>query len=533
MCSSKIISEKITKKAAFLVVAAFSVFSAFWAISSFPIGNHEAYVGVTAKQMLNSHDWTVPIYNGQPRLNKTPLNYWLVALGAKISGGVNNFVLRLPSAALAVISTMAIFYFVSLWLGFRIATLSSLIWSGNYCYMIFSHTGRPEMALAVFVTIAMLSFYSALEAQSRKNQICYMLVFWISFILSMYAKGPAPLPLIFPALFFYFAVFRKWKLIPKTLPLIGTILFLLAFVPWPLAVWLKCPQTIEIWKKEYLDRAAGEYAPGHKPFYYYFKVMFAYMPPFSAFIPLALASPFYKIWEEKRRVMAYLWLWFLAGIVVMSFCGGKRAHYILPMMPAMAILTGIILDDMLFVNKAYTKKFSSVFLSAHIFVFIAGAIAAAVWLLRENHVAKFLLLYAIAVITVFIIAAVIFFVLDKKIQATACFFAGLCVVVIFSPFMENLKSQERYSVRDFAYNIAAISDSRDIVAYCKIESSFIYYFGRDVKIESDPDRIYELYAAGSGIIAADKQFKQLKEDHRFSLVVSNFENDIGLFMKIK
>ncbi|MFA6176429.1 MAG: glycosyltransferase family 39 protein [Phycisphaerae bacterium] len=533
MGNSKIISENFTKTVAFLVVAAFSVFSAFWAISSAPIGNHEAYVGVTARQMLNTGNWTVPIYNGQPRLNKTPLNYWLVTIGAKINAGVNNFVLRLPSAALSVPSTMAIFYFVSQWLGFRIATLSSLIWSGNYCYMIFSHTGRPEMALAVFVTIAMLSFYSAIETQSRKNQICYMLVFWASFTLSMYAKGPAPLPLIFPALFFYFAIFRKWKLIPKTLPVIGTILFLLAFVPWPLAVWLKCPDAVEIWKKEYLDRATGEYAPGSKPFYYYFRVMFAYIPPFSAFIPLAFFAPFYKIWEEKRRPMTYLWLWFLAGIVVMSFCGGKRAHYILPMMPAMAILTGIILDDMLFVNKAYTKKFAAVFLSAHAFVFIAGAIAAAVWLLRENHFAKFLLLYAMAVILAFAVAMVIFFILNKKIQATACFFAGLCIVVIFSPFVENTKPQQKYSMRDFAYNIAAISDSRDIVAYCKIESSLIYYFGKDIKIESDPNRIYELYAAGSGIIAKDDKFEQCKKDSRFSLVVSNFENDTGLFMKIK
>jgi hypothetical protein len=158
---------------------------------------------------------------------------------------------------------------------------------------------------------------------------------------------------------------------------------------------------------------------------------------------------------------------------------------------------------------------------------------AVVWLLRESHFAKFLLLYAIAATTVFTIAMVVFFVLDKKIQAVSCFFAGLCVVVIFSPFVENIKPQQKYSMRDFAYNIAAISDSRDIVAYCKIRSSFIYYYGRDVKVESDPNRIYELYAAGSGIIAKDEQFKQLKEDNRFSLVVSNFKNDTGLFMKIK
>ncbi len=362
-----------------VVVVGVCVLTAFWGLGSKPIGNHEAYVGVVAREMIESGDWVVPVFNGEVRLQKTPLSYWLVAAGAKIAGGVNDFVIRLPSAALAVISAIAIFYFVCDCAGFGAGAFSALIWASSLCYIKYSHTGRPEMALACFVAIAMLSFYSGLKAQSRKKQIYCMLVFWASFALSMLAKGPAPLLLIFPALFFYFAVFRKWKLVWKLLPIAGVILFLVIFLPWPIAVFLKQPGAVEVWKNEFFGRAAGEYASGEKPFYYYFGVMFVYLLPFSAFIPLALLAPFYRIWEEKRETIGYYWLWFVAGIVAMTLCGGKRQHYILPIMPAMAILAGIILDDMIFMRKAYSKKFSRNFMVVIIVAMVNAAIGVIVF----------------------------------------------------------------------------------------------------------------------------------------------------------
>ena len=106
-------------------------------------------------------------------------------------------------------------------------------------------------------------------------------------------------------------------------------------------------------------------------------------------------------------------------------------------------------------------------------------------------------------------------------------------MVIFSPFAENTRSGDKYAVKDFARNAAICSDSKDVIAYCKVESSFIYYFGRDVGVENNVDRIYELYSGGSGIIAADKSFEQLKEDNRFLLLITGVDNSRGLFMKVQ
>jgi 4-amino-4-deoxy-L-arabinose transferase-like glycosyltransferase len=459
-------------------VVGISVLAAFWGLGSRALGNHEAYVGVAARNMIESGDWVVPIFNGETRLQKTPLPYWLAAITAKAAGRMNEFIVRLPNAAMAVLSAMAIFYFVYERLGFRSGAIAAIVWSSSLCYINYSHTGRPEMGLVCFVAIAMLSFYSGIKSQSRKKQILFMLVFWASFGLAMLAKGPAPLLLVIPAIFIYFLIFKQWKLIPKLLPIAGVILFLLIVLPWPMAVLRTEAGAIEVWKNEFLGRAAGEYAAGSKPFYYYFGVMFLFFLPYSAFIPFAAAAPFYKIWEQKRDAIVYHWLWFFAGIIVMSVCGGKRPHYILPMMPAMAVLTGIILEDMLFVRKVYGRKFSAIFSLAYMIVLLG-------W---------------------------------------------LSAIIFILPGIESKEDDENYVIRDYARKAAAAADDKEVIAYCKVNPSFIYYFGKDVPVLCNMDEIYAEYLKGGGITASGGKFEQLKKDGRFRLAAEWLDKGRGLFV---
>lgn len=523
---SKKESERI-----FFAVAAVSILTAFWALTELPLGNHEAYVAVAAREMINSGNWLVPHFNGEPRLQKTPLNYWLVAAAAGATGRVSDFLVRLPSAALAALSAIAIFYFVSDWFGTRIAAVSSLVWSTSLCYVRYSHTGRPEMSLAAFVAIAMLSFYSAVKSQSRRKQVYYMLIFWLSVSLAMLAKGPVPLLVVFPALFFYFAIFRQWRLVSKLLPIAGVILFLLIVLPWPIAVLIKRPQALEIWKNEFIIRAAGEYASGSKPFYYYLGVMFIYFLPFSAFIPLALAAPFYRIWEEKRQVMFYLWLWFVVGIVVLSICKGKRQHYILPLMPAMAVLAGILLDDIIFVNKAYNKRFAAVFWLGHLFAVFCVAAGAIIWMRRELYPIQFLTVGVAVCIVVVIFNISVLFWLNKRGIATTGLFAVLCAFIFIWPALGDRETDEKYVVNNFADRVAAATAGKSVIAYGEVDSSFIYYFGHNVPVVSDVNEIYAWYSGDCGIIAADDNFQQLREDGRFEPYIFGLDRKRGLFME--
>jgi len=75
-----------TKRMKTVIICAVLLFSAVtgsWTLSERPLNNHECFVSITAREMLESGDWIMPTYNGEPRLEKTPLSYWLVAGLAK------------------------------------------------------------------------------------------------------------------------------------------------------------------------------------------------------------------------------------------------------------------------------------------------------------------------------------------------------------------------------------------------------------------------------------------------------------------
>src|ERR1043166_2054327 len=61
-----------------------------------------------AREMLESDNWVVPTFNGQLRVDKPALLYWL-QLGAYKIFGVNEFAARLPSA-LAALATVLLAY---------------------------------------------------------------------------------------------------------------------------------------------------------------------------------------------------------------------------------------------------------------------------------------------------------------------------------------------------------------------------------------------------------------------------------------
>src|SRR5262245_52160463 len=75
----------------------------------------EARVMETAREMLGKplHDWMVPRLNGEVRLKKPPLAYWMSAAGFNALG-VSEFAGRLPTVLLGWL-TLAVVYATGRW----------------------------------------------------------------------------------------------------------------------------------------------------------------------------------------------------------------------------------------------------------------------------------------------------------------------------------------------------------------------------------------------------------------------------------
>lgn len=491
-----------------------------------PLGNHESLVAITAREMLQSGDWIVPTCNGELRLQKTPLNYWMVASLAKISGEVNEFNTRFPNAILAILTTIAILYFVNRSLGFRTAAISALVWSSTLCCYRYTHSGRPEMSLAAFVAIAMLSFYAAMQATERKRQVAYMLIFWISFALAMLAKGPAPLPLIVAPIFFYILIFRKWKTIPKMLPIAGTIIFLVIVLPWPILLGMRLYEAsttteqgfLSFWKTEFIDRFLGNYAAGNKPWYYFLYVMFQFILPWVVFLPMAFAAPFYKVWGKKQKTMLCLWLWFAVDVAIMSISGGKRCHYILPAMPAMAILIGTLLEDMIFAHKAYTKTFTRNILLLHIIPLIIAAITAPVYTaIKYPHIFGPITILALIIL---LTIALIFlsFAKNKKLCTATTIFIGCYAVIIAAATWLITPSGSKEHIKLFAKEFKqTVPQTDELIMFSYVPSRVIFYLDRIIPAEKDISKAFDKYQQNNWVLAIGSSAEQLTKDDRFTV----------------
>jgi len=491
-----------TKTLLVLGMLALSITSAFWILSAKPLDNHECLVAVTARETLENGNWIMPTFNNKPRLQKTPLSYWLVASAAVLTGRIDEFTARLPSALAAVLSVVAILFFVSRWLGFRTALLSAGVWITSVVYLRYAHNARPDMVMSFFITLCLLSFYSAVNEQNRRAQIRYMLLFWISFALANLAKGPAPIPLVLVPLFAYMLISRQWKKIPKLLPVAGTIIFLIIVLPWPLAIAHRVNWDLILWKHEFFDRFFGTYARGNYPIYYYVPVLVKFSAPWVAFLPMALAAPFFRVWRGKRPVMLYLWLWFTTDMLFLTIDAGKRQHYPLPLMPAVAILTGILLEDLAFIRKAHTLKQAKDILKGHVAAaaLVAAGLPIYIAFFHRNLLAQAIALAAtIAVMT---ITATVLFSKGRPGPACSTVFIGttLMLLIIFAGFTVPLCRDEPF--KQFSLTAAKmIPPSDKLVAYIHASPRFIFYTGKPIPEITDLSQLETLYNRNCWIVA--------------------------------
>jgi 4-amino-4-deoxy-L-arabinose transferase-like glycosyltransferase len=514
-------NSKNTKILLVCCVILLSTVSASWTLSDRPLNNHECFVSITAREMLESNDWVWPTCNAEPRLQKTPLSYWLVAGLARITGRVDEFTTRLPSAIFGVLSVAAILYFVSQWLSFRIATISAGVWATSIGFVCYAHSARPEMALTFFIMLCFLSFYSAITAQTRNEQLVFTLIFWINFAFGNLAKGPAPLPLVLIPLFFYVSIFRQWKKLFNWVLVVGLIIFLVILLPWPLAIAHKLNWDLTLWKREFVDRFLGDYVPGHKAFYYYLLKMFMFISPWVAFLPMALAAPFFRAWNKKRPVMQFLWLWFVVDLVFITITGGKRQHYILPLMPAMAILIGILIEDMAFVQKAYTQKYARDVLRGHIVVIIAICFAGGVYVAKAypQLLAGTIMLGIVTIIAT--VVSAMLFVIRKPAFACWAIFVGIVVLVMIAYviFVNPLNyNQPSRQFTQIVVEKVPPAEKEKLVAYKSVSTRFIHYFGRPVPEIKTKSEVDELYNQGCWVVAFGKYFDELLQNGQFEIV---------------
>ncbi|MGA8866383.1 MAG: glycosyltransferase family 39 protein [Candidatus Sulfotelmatobacter sp.] len=332
-----------------LLLAGFCAFLFLYGLGQFGlIGADEPRYAQVAREMLERHDWITPVLGGQPWLEKPPLYYWQAMVFYSLFG-VHDWAARLPSVLDATLLVLAMYFFLRRFRrGFEID--GALIIASCAGVTAYARAASTDMPLAAAFAAGMLGWWAWRESGKRLG----LLIFYGCVALGMLAKGPVAPFLASAIIVLYAAVTRQLRLIGRTLWIPGILFSCAVAFPWYVAVQLRNPRFFREFILEHnLDRFSTNLYHHTEPFWYYLPVIAVALLPWTVFAIVAFARSIRLWWEERQSssehageldpdsgygLSCFACCWLIVPLVFFSFSKSKLPGYILPAIPAGAIL---------------------------------------------------------------------------------------------------------------------------------------------------------------------------------------------------
>jgi len=348
-----------------------------------------------ASEMLERGDWVVPTFNGELRVLKPIMKYWLMIVAYKIFG-VNEFAARFWSAVFALATVVAT-YFV----GKRLYNASAGLWAAlvlatSLLFVTAGHLAKIDAGLTFFSTMALLIYvYSTFERRDANGApdsdftpSTFVNAFpqsWLMAVLMYAAIGLAALAKGLPGLLVPAGVIGMFLLIarlPKTTevggrpwwrrtigllrpfapmhflrtfwsmrPLTAVVVTLAVAGPWYVLVGIQTDGEFlrGFFLEHHLGRAMQPMENHSGPFLlYYIGAILAGFFPWSVFVPavLSLLVAQFRRGHSWRDANLFAVCWIGVYVVIFSLARTKLPSYITPCFPALALLMGSYLHQL-------------------------------------------------------------------------------------------------------------------------------------------------------------------------------------------
>ncbi len=341
-----------------LLLVAFCGFLFFYGLGSFGLlGADEPRYAQVAREMLDRRDWITPTLQGKPWLEKPALYYWQAMASYSVarallparnhdnqqdSDGVTDKTARLPAAIDAALMIAAIYFFLR---RFRHGSEEegALITASSAGIIGYARAAATDMPLAATFTIALLSWYAWHETGKR----AYLAAFYMFLAFGTLAKGPVAPALAAVIVLIFAAAKREWRAAFRTLWIPGIALFLAVALPWYVAVQERNPEFFRFFILEHnLARFSQNVYHHHQPFWFYIPILLLSLMPWTLWFILAVVERVRLLWSEGKNAFAnaedswqlFLLIWLLVPVVFFSASQSKLPGYILPAIPAGALL---------------------------------------------------------------------------------------------------------------------------------------------------------------------------------------------------
>jgi 4-amino-4-deoxy-L-arabinose transferase-like glycosyltransferase len=447
--------------------------------------SNEAFYAETPREMIESGDWINPSFTYQPRFNKPPLCYWIVALFYKLFG-VSETVERITIALAALAIIVIAFKIGSEIFSLEAGLLAAICIAIAPRFLMFSRRIMIDVYLAMFMSAALLFFTLA---QNRiKRRWIYLALMYASVGLGILTKGPVAAVLPAAAFIIYLAVNRNLGFAREMRLPMGLLIVAAITLPWYGAVYAQHGwHYIETFiLKDNLSRYTEPVWGPRRSVFFYLPVLFGDMFPWSLFlIPafwLAARGRLGKD-EDSAAKWTLMVIWIAVIVIFFSFSRNKEDLYILPAHPAAAVLIGGLLARFVAANQSDKHLAPSRWTAVAIGAALAIAGAGALYVFaRSSQAYKFNGVVSIGYVALLGGAVVIAASSARRKLISIVASAVVAVIINWIFVLKTLPDFERFKPVRALSDVARQTASADsLIGYYRIASpSMVFYLRRPI-----------------------------------------------------
>jgi 4-amino-4-deoxy-L-arabinose transferase-like glycosyltransferase len=293
----------------------------------------EAIYAQVSKEIVRNNKWITLHWNGALWFHKPPLYFWATALLFKVFGP-SEFCARFFSAASGV-GSVALTALIATYLRDRRAGfLAGLILISSALFVFNARQGTTDVTLTFFILVAS---YSYLRSETEPR---FWLVTGLACSLAVLTKGAAGI--ISPAIIVLSLVFdRRLKDTGLKGFRAGVILFIALTASWHVVLILLHGRTFvdEYFFKHVLQRSTADLHSYHYGPFFYLGVFWEFVWPWVLFAPVSIFAAFRR---NESRILLILAVF---PLLLFSLATTKFQWYVVPVLPAYAILTALAIED--------------------------------------------------------------------------------------------------------------------------------------------------------------------------------------------
>jgi 4-amino-4-deoxy-L-arabinose transferase-like glycosyltransferase len=288
--------------------------------------------------MATSGDYLLPRLNGLPYLDKPALFFAAEGLAMRLLGA-SELAARLPSLLAAWATVALTAWFAGSLFGRRSAWIAGTACATAPLTLAMARTAIFDSTLSFFLVLALIAFYRAVEAADPAVGSRWSALAWAAMAGGVLTKGPVALAVPLLVAVPYALWRRRGRVVWHPA---GWGLHLLLVLPWVLAVEARVPGFLryalvtETWHRLTTNELQRTGPP-----WYFLPCLVVGCSPWIVLVAVGARARWRAAEEGAARhtfALIYLALWIALPLVFFSLSQSKRPQYILPLVPAVALL---------------------------------------------------------------------------------------------------------------------------------------------------------------------------------------------------